>query len=293
MNTTQEMNFGGFAIEFGSANITMNSSGGLSSIGPVSLSNSIPATTWNMNVDNTLDVFCATYGFTLDWRKLPSDLRGPGANIPLNNVLVSIPSYGLNNATLPQTIAPSAGNTAPFTIVLYGEIAVTSPQTDGEYSRQQMFQFTQSNRSRSVRASVFATSFVPLGIAETVPMDFGTVAGGIFPGTVVLGPGNSRFVTGDAQILTSGPGIAASFEISGEPNQIYALSYSGGTLANAGGQQLTLTSFTDNSLGTLPGGGIEVFQVGATLNIGSSQPAGLYSTGLGGGSPYTVTINYN
>jgi len=293
LTTTQEMNFGGFAIEAGSANIIMNNLGGLTTIGLVNLSTSIPATTWIINVDNTRDVLCATYGFTLDWRRPPRPLRGPGTRIPLNNVRVSIPAYSLTNVTLPQTIAPGAGNTAPFTITLYGEITVTNPQTAGEYSRRQVFEFTQSTRSRRARADVFATSFVPLSISETVPMDFGTIAGGPFPGTVILNTGNGRIATGDAQILAAGVGVAASFQVSGQPNQVYALVFGSGTLANTGGQQMSITSFTDNSLGTLPGAGTETFQVGATLNLGSNQPSGLYSTAIGGGSPYSIIINYN
>ena len=56
---------------------------------------------------------------------------------------------------------------------------------------------------------------------------------------------------------------------------------------------MNVTTFTDNSAGTIPGSGSDSFQVGATLSVGSNQPAGNYSTSTGGGSPYTVTINYN
>ncbi len=293
LTTTQEMNFGGFAVEAGAANITMNSFGGLTPTGLISLSSSIPATTWVINVDNTRDAFCATYGFTLDWRRTPQALRGPGSNIPLNNVLVSIPAYGLNGVLLPQTIAPNPGNTVPFTITLFGEITVASPQTSGEYSRRQVFEFTQDTRSRRVRADVFATSIVPLSVIETVPMNFGTLAGGPLPGAVVLDTGNGRTATGDGQILSASVGNAAAFEISGEPNQLYSISYSNGILSNGSGQLLSLTSFTDNSLGTIPAVGMETFQVGATISIGSNQPAGVYSTSSGGGVPYTITINYN
>ena len=293
LTTVQEMDFGGFSIESGSGNIVMNSFGGLSTVGLINLSTSIPATPWVVHIDNTLDPLCATYGFTIDWRRPPRPLRGPGAQIPFGNVLVSIPDYGLNGVSLPQTIPANAANSAPFTITLYGEITVTSPQTAGLYSRPQVLEFTQSTRSRRARADVSATSFVPLSISETVPMDFGTVAGGPSPGTVILNSGGGRLATGDAQLLSVGVGNAASFQISGEPNQIYSIAYGNGTLANAGGQQMTLNAFSDNSAGSIPGSGTETFQVGATLNIGSNQPAGIYSTAIGGGTPYTITINYN
>ena len=293
LSTTQEMNFGGFALEAGTAAITMNSFGGLTTSGLVSLSSSIPTTPWVINVDNTRDAFCATYGFTLDWGRELRALKGPGPNIPLNNVLVSIPAYGLNGVTLPQAIPPSPANTLPFTITLYGDISLPGRLRSGEFSNRQILLFSQDNRLKRVRADVFATSIVPLSITETVPMDFGTLSGGPIPGTVILDTGNGRTATGDAQIMASSVGSAASFQISGEPNQFYLISYSNGILSNGNGQQMSLTTFNDNSLGTIPAASSETFQVGATINIGPNQPAGVYSTTNAGGVPYTITINYN
>ena len=124
-------------------------------------------------------------------------------------------------------------------------------------------------------------------------MDFGTISGGSSPGSVVLDVSNGRVATGDAQLLASGPGTAATFELTGEPSETYSISFSNGTLANGSGQTMTVNSFTHNGSGTIPGSGVEQFEVGATLNLGSNQAAGSYSTANGGGSPYTVTINYN
>jgi hypothetical protein len=127
-----------------------------------------------------------------------------------------------------------------------------------------------------------------------MPMDFGTVAGGSLAGTVIMDILGARSVTGDAQIIAVGPGTAGSFQITGEPSLTYSLLITGpAILENAGGQQITINGFTHNSLGTLPAAGLEIFQVGATINLAPSQPAGTYSTAIGGGSPYTVTVNYN
>lgn len=294
LNPLQSMNFGGFAIEAGSGTITMNNLGGLSATGLISLSPSVPVTTFSANVGNSLGATCATYGFTLDWNVLPSPLTGPGTAIPLSNVRVSIPDYGLTDVTLPQTIAANPGNSIPFTMFLYGEIAVASPQTAGTYvSPTFTVDLIQSGTATPVSGTASATSFTPLSIIETIPMNFGTIAGGAIAGTVVLDTSGGRTPTGDIQVLASGPGNAASFQVSGEPNQAYTLVYGDGVLANASGQQIGLSAFTDNSSGTIPGTGSATFQVGATLNVGASQPVGLYSTANGGGSPYTVTINYN
>jgi hypothetical protein len=303
LTTLQDMNFGGFAAEGGSATLTMNSTGGLSPSGPVTPSSTIPSTAWTVSVNNTRSPLCATYGFTIELRRAPQALRGPGGagnELPLDNVRATIPAYGLNNVALnigntilPQVIAPSPVNAAPFTMTIYGAITVNGPQPAGEYSRNLVVQIEQGNRQRRGRTSVQATSIVPLSIAEIAIMDFGTIAGGPVPGTVILSTGNARTPSGDVQLLASGPGSAATFQLTGEPNNSYSLSFSNGVLANAGGQQMGVTSFTNNSSGTIPGSGTASFQVGATLNVGSNQPAGAYSTAIGGGSPYTVTINYN
>jgi hypothetical protein len=294
LTTTQPMVFGSFAIEAGSGSLSMDSNAALTTAGLISLSTAIPVTTFVVNVDNTKSAICATHGFDLSWSVLPAPLTGPGSAIPLTNVRVTIPAYSLNNVSLPQTIAANPGNTIPFTMTIHGSIAVVSPQSAGAYlSPTFTVDLTQEGTAKSASSTAGATSLVPLSIVETVPMDFGTVAGGPIAGTVILDTFGSRSLTGDVQSLITGPGNAASFQVSGEPSQVYSLTYGNGTLANAGGQQLSLSAFTDNSLGTLPGAGVETFQVGATLSIGSNQPAGLYSTSNGGGSPYTITINYN
>lgn len=293
LNSVQEMNFGGFSVEAGTATITMNNLGALTSSGLVSLSTSIPVAAWTVDVSNTLDPACASYGFTLELPRPPSPLQGGGTPIPFDNVLFSAPALGLSNVTFPQVIPSSPGNTAPFTMTIYGEISPSSPQAAGEYSRNFAVRLLQSNRRYRLTSQVRTTSIVPLTIAELTPMSFGTIAGGPVSGTVILGADNSRIATGDAQLLASGPGSAATFQLTGEPNLSYSITFSDGVLANAGGQQMTATTFTHNGAGIIPGGGSENFQVGATLNVGSNQASGTYSTSNGGGTPFTVTINYN
>ena len=294
VNTVQEMNFGGFVAEGGNATVTMNSTGGLTTSGPVSLSTSIPATTLTINVNNTLNPACATYGFTVELtRTPPRPLTGPGTPIGLDNVLLSIPVYNINNVNLPHVVDPGAGNTAPFTIKIHGRISVNDTNTDGEYSRGLNVRVILNGLRNRQATTVTATSIVPLSIAENVPMNFGTVAGGSLPGTVILSTGNGRITTGDAETLAAGPGNAATFEVAGEPNNSFSLSFSDGVLANASGQQMNVTSFTHNSAGTIPGLGPESFQVGATLNVGASQQSGTYSTSNAGGNPYSVIVNYN
>ena len=290
----QQMDFGGFAIEAGSGTISMNNLAALSTTGLVSLSSALPVTTFRANVDNTRAASCAIHGFTLSWNTAPAPLAGPGTSIPLTNVRVTIPAYGLTDVTLPQTIAANPGNTIPFTMTIYGDLSVSSPQTAGLYTSPAFIvDLIQGGTATPVSGTASATAFAPLSITETVSMDFGTLSGGPIAGSVILDTGGGRSATGDVQLLAAGPGSAASFQVSGEPNQAYSLAFGNGTLANGSGQTIGVGTFTDNSLGTIPGSGTETFQVGATLSIGSNQPAGNYSTANGGGVPYTITINYN
>ncbi len=302
LTTLQEMNFGEFAAEGGGATLTMSSTGGLSLVGPVTVSPATPSTAWTVNVDNSLGPVCATYGFTIELRREPRALRGPGGpstELPLDNVRATIPTYGLTNVALhsgitilPQVIPANAGNTAPFTMTIYGEITVNGPQPAGDYSRNLVVQTVQNGRRRRVVGRPQATSIVPLSLVESTAMDFGTIAGGPTAGTIVLSTGSGRIASGDVQLLASGPGSAATFQLTGEPNYAYSISFGDGSLASGAGPSMSVTTFTHNSAGTVPGSGTESFQVGATLSVGSNQPAGTYST-LTGGSAYTVTINYN
>ena len=142
-----------------------------------------------------------------------------------------------------------------------------------------------------------ATALViePLTITEDTAMNFGTVAGGENADTIVLGTDGSRTVTGtDAQIIAAGPGNAGQFTVTGEPGQAYSITFSASaTMENAAGDSMTVDTFTNNNPSPIDGGGSDTLLVGGRLNVGANQPAGAYSTATGGGSPYTVTVNYN
>ena len=156
-------------------------------------------------------------------------------------------------------------------------------------------QMSASLMAASEDGNAVATVIEPLSITENTAIDFGTVSGGPAAGTVVITTAGARSVTGDAQIIGT-DGAAGTFTISGQGGQAYTLTFSGvATLENAGGDQMTADTFTDDSAGTIPGTGAstEDFNVGATLNLDPSQPSGSYSTATGGGSEYTITVNYD
>ena len=201
------------------------------------------------------------------------------------------------------TALPITGLTVanlPVTLTFQGELTATFPQAAGTYTSPaftlDLNQTGDVKAAASVSTSASATSLTILSVAPGFPMDFGMVASGPSGGTVVMDVNGNRTVTGDGQILAAGPGSPATFSVSGEPNLSYSIIYSAGTLSDGlvNKNTLTVDAFTDSKsgLGTLDTNGNDSFNVGATLNLGAMQPAGNYSTANGGGSPYTITVNY-
>lgn len=291
--------FGAFSIDSGSGTVIMSSAGSRTASGDIGLLSSQPATTYVIQVNNALGVACLGFPFTLDWITAPTPLDpagGVGTSLPLSAFVYEPTIAPTVGDTFPINVAANSGLTLPFNLTLYGTISTTFLQTADDYvSPAFRVGLTQAGTlKRSPNATATATSVVPLSLAELTPMNFGTIAGSSSPSTVVLDTLNSRIATGGAQVLATGPGMSATFQITGTAGLTYSVSFpTSATLENATGQQMIVDTFTNNSLGTLPVGGIESFQVGATINMNTAQPAGLYSTITGGGSPYTMTVNYN
>ena len=285
-----DLAFGEFSIESGSGIISISSGGAVTATGAIDLITGLPTSTYQVRIDS-IRAGCDDNEVTISWNPAPQALTGPGTDMNLN-VFVYEPTIApAAGATLPITIPAGSGITFPITLTFYGNTVANFPQTGGNYASPN-FRVRVGNRN-GPNTQATATSITPLTIIETASMYFGTVAGGTATGTIIMNPTGARIPTGDGYIVATDPGIAASFQISGNPGQTYSLSYTSATLENAGGQQVTATNFTDNSIGTIPVGSIENFQVGATLNLGALQPAGNYSTTIGGGVPYSVTVNYN
>lgn len=137
-------------------------------------------------------------------------------------------------------------------------------------------------------ATASANVITPMTIAENTALHFGDVGVGAGGGDVTLAPGGGRSVTaGDAEIIAGGANTPGTFTITGEPNKAYTLTYPAAPVDISGGTgTMDVDNFTDNSAGTMPAGGTETFNVGATLTIGGGQAAGLYS------NTYTLTVNY-
>ena len=141
-------------------------------------------------------------------------------------------------------------------------------------------------------ATANATIITPIAIAWGADMNFGNVASSVLAGTVVLTPLGGRSTTGGVTLpATTGTVSAASFTVTGEAAFTYAITLpAGATTISSGGNNMTVNTWTSNPSGTgTLTGGTSTLRVGATLNVGISQPAGTYVSGI----PFTVQVNYN
>jgi len=134
------------------------------------------------------------------------------------------------------------------------------------------------------------TALRPLSLVKTSDLDFGSVAAGVTPGTVVIDEDTgARTFTGGATGLGGTParasfvgastlGLALNIQLGASPT----LLRSGG-----GGSMTTLLQVQGGTGWRLfTGTGPHIFRVGGRLNVGASQPAGAYQ------GTFQLTVNY-
>lgn len=124
-------------------------------------------------------------------------------------------------------------------------------------------------------------------------MDFGNVAAGATPGSVVLTPAGTRLRTGGVALPSvTGTVTAASFVITGAPNFAYSITLPNDPLTLTNGiDNMTIGLFASNppTTGMLGNNGSQTLNVGATLNVAALQGVGDYTSV----NPFEVTVNYN
>ena len=158
---------------------------------------------------------------------------------------------------------------------------------------------TTASAQVTASAPTSATIVAPIAIAKTTDMNFGNVAVSATAGTVVLKTDNTRTFTGGVTLpATAGTVAAAQFTVTGEGAYTYAITLPDPTtgaltITNTVGtlaETMTVGTFTSTPSGTgALTSGTQIVNVGATLNVGASQVAGLYKNTTG----FAVTVNYN
>jgi hypothetical protein len=152
--------------------------------------------------------------------------------------------------------------------------------------------FSINVMAQTENTAVGAKILTAMTIQETAPMHFGTMTVPTTAATVVLATDGSVSVgSGTITLLAQAPtSTAAAYDIAGDPNATYAITIDASTTITNGTDNMTVDNFVCSYAGltsTLDGSGLDVFTVGATLNLIDAQPAGTYA------GTFDVTVVYN
>ena len=156
--------------------------------------------------------------------------------------------------------------------------------------------FASSAKAQSTAtATATATIVTPIAIAKNVDMNFGNVAVTSTAGTVILAPAGTRTKSGGVTLpAVPGTVTAAKFTVTGEGTYGFAITLPSTdvTLTNTtgvGAETMVANAFTcDLGASSALVAGSKIMFVGATLNVGALQKAGVYVS-----APFNVTVNYN
>jgi hypothetical protein len=155
--------------------------------------------------------------------------------------------------------------------------------------------FSTASLAQSTATAVAnATIVTPIAITKTADMDFGNVAVQTSTGgTVVLAPAGTRVSTSGVTLpATTGTVGAAAFTVTGTGTYTYAITLPSAAVTltrTSGSETMTATTFTSSPSGTgALTAGTQNLTVGATLNVGAAQVAGVYQS-----PTFNVTVNYN
>lgn len=151
-----------------------------------------------------------------------------------------------------------------------------------------------STLAQTENTDAFANIVNPITIAETRSLHFGTMSVSTSAGTCILAAAGTRTKTGGVTLTNFSPtATSAAYSVTGAANVAYVITLptSSVTVTRSGGTQtMTINTFTSSKAGnasTLSATGTDNFTVGATLNVGASQVAGLYQ------GNFNVTVAYN
>lgn len=126
----------------------------------------------------------------------------------------------------------------------------------------------------------------PVALAKLQDMDFGTLGFAGFTGTRTIALSRAGVVTCAADIVCTGTGKQARFNISGTNRMVVLLTYSGGTLTN-GVDSIPFTANGPASVTMTNSGapGLDI-DVGGSLTISPTLVGGVYTGTM------TVTADY-
>lgn len=151
----------------------------------------------------------------------------------------------------------------------------------------------QGSAQATATATTTAEIIAPISITNAANMNFGTLATATTAGTVDLAVDGGRTSTGGVTLSSTGTAAAAaSFTVAGDANATYSVTLPTSVLLTDGAaNNMTVDTFVSipATTGTLDAGGSSTLDIGATLNVGADQVAGVYTNA----TDLSVTVNYN
>jgi hypothetical protein len=138
-------------------------------------------------------------------------------------------------------------------------------------------------------ATATARIITPITLTNTQGLAFGNIASSNAIGSVTISPAGARTHTGGVTPSVIGTFNNAIYNATGEANATYTISLPASVNITSGSNSMVVNGFTSDpaATGLFSGAGTQTINVGATVNVGASQPTGDYS------GTYDVTIAYN
>lgn len=156
---------------------------------------------------------------------------------------------------------------------------------------------TMSSQAVEGTASATGTVITPIAIAKATDLNFGKFARGT-GGSITISTSGAATSTGIVRSTVVTP-TAAKFDVTGDNNATYAITYTGtsttlsdgatNTMAMSIHSDLTAGNATTGtaSAGTLSASGAQSIYVGGALTVGATQVAGTYTGSV------KVQVEYN
>ncbi len=143
--------------------------------------------------------------------------------------------------------------------------------------------------SATANANAGANILKPIAITKTQNLDFGDIISQTTGFTVIVTTAGTRSASNATAILTA-VGKQATFSVTGQESQSFkvTLPADGVVSIESGENSMNITDF-DHNLGENPaldGTGKATLNVGAVLNVGATQAAGVYT------GTFDVTVAY-
>ena len=165
---------------------------------------------------------------------------------------------------------------------------------------------TFAQNTSSTTANAYASIITPIKIVKSADLQFGTIYSSAAQQTAVLAADGTLTDVTPYTGTNSVTATAASFNVTGNENNAFAISVSnlptevtGVTGGHAAGQTMAIGSWSSNIGITFTGtsgsvanvnlaNGSKSFNIGASLTIAANQVSGAYSSA----APFTVTVAY-